>query len=217
MKSIEVEIRAELSKQEVSQVEGGLKKLGFKLVSTTRRTSVMSFGITTAKGRGWNHHRSEDVDVRCRVTNGKAEVVVKTGEAQLANRLELSSDVSMEQFYKFAAMFASTGLFTKVGSKMTKNYQKGPITSSIVQSPSGICYLEIEMMSTRKNEEKTLKRLHVLADSLNLRVIRTRKVFLELCERLTRIDDWEFRGTPQDLKRLKREIEKVGSFYENRS
>lgn len=211
MKSIEVEIRAEIKPHDVGRVEKKLKTLGFKIASTTNRTSVMSFGMTDAQGRGWNKHKKKDVDIRCRVTNGKAEVVVKTGETHLSNRLELSSDVSMEQFYQFAAMVASTGLFTKVGSKMTKNYKKGSVVVSIVQSPSGITYVEIERMSTRVLEKKTLNQLQELANALELHVIESRKAFLELCERLTRIDDWEFNGTPQDLKRLKKEIEKVGS------
>ena len=210
-KSIEVEIRAELSKQDLIRVEKRLRSIGFKFVSTTRRTSVMSFGITSAKGRGWNHHKSEDVDIRCRITNGRAEVVVKTGEAHIANRLELSTPVTIEQFYPFARMTASTGLFTKVGSKITKNYQKGLLTASIVQSRSGITYLEIEMMSNRKNEEKALKRLYALADHLGVQIIRSRKAFLELCERLTKIDDWGFRGTRTDLARLRKEIARVGS------
>ncbi len=211
MKSIEVEIRGEISHLEVPQIQQALRKLGFRRVSSTKRVSVMSFGQVSPKGKAWRTDGAPtDVDVRCRVTNGKAEVVTKIGQTHASNRLEIAQAIPLKQLPVFAAMFASMGFFTKVGSKRTENYQKGKMLVSIVQSPSKITYVEMEILSDRKHEHAALQQLNTLAKELGI-VIMKQKAFLDLCTRLTKQDDWEFHGTPRDMKRLEREVQLIKS------
>ncbi len=152
----------------------------------------------------------EVVDIRCRITNGKAEVVLKVGQTHAANRLEIGHAVTLEQMITFGRMMAATGLFTKVGSKRNVNYGKGSITLSISQSPHGLAYLEIEKMTDREHETEDLETLHALAEKLDI-TIWNPKEFLTFCKRLTDEEDWEFAGTPQDIKKLKAEIKQTGS------
>ncbi len=203
---IELEIRGELKREEIPAFIKRLIKKCFRHHSTTRRTSVMSFGVTEATGRGWKVDKREEVDLRCRITNGKAEVVTKIGISDAPNRLEICQPVTLKEMLTFARMFGSMGFFTKVGSKVTRNYKKGRIVVSIAESRSGITYVEIEKMTDRQHENKDLDTLKKLAHDLELTLFPSREVFLELCTRLTKQDDWEFTGNDADLERLQKEI-----------
>ena len=211
-KHIEAEIRSEIHKDQVPAITAHLRRLGFAHASSTKRTSVMSFGTVLSKvaGRAHGSQRNE-VDVRCRTTNGNAEVVAKIGDVEATNRIEIGQPIAVKDLPTFARMFATMGLYTKVGSKRTENYRRKSIVVSIVQSPSGITYLEIEKMSTRDHEKRDLAELNALAKKLQITVIASRKAFLELCDRLTTQDDWTFHGTPTDLKKLRAEIKRARS------
>lgn len=209
---IELEIRGEIQVREIPLFVKRLTAQKFRLHSTTRRTSVMSFGATKGAGKGWSKKDTfQEVDVRCRITNGKAEVVAKIGVSDAHNRTEISQPVSRTELLAFARMFGSMGFFTKVGSKVTQNYKKGSIIASIVRSPSGIAYIELEKMSDKAHEEKDLGILKALAEEIGLIPFPSRAAFLDMCSRLTKNDDWEFHGTREDVQRLQKEIQKAGS------
>lgn len=205
--TVELEIRGEIKPTEITILRQRLKKLGFKATTTTRRTSVMSFGTASASGLGWNHKKKDEVDVRCRMTNGQAEVVTKIGRTSAANRIEVSVPVSKEDLLRFARLFGAMPLFTKVGSRVTENFEKDDVTVSLVSSiPSLLSYIEIERMTTREKEAGDLKILQAIAKDLYVTLWRTHKQFIDFCARLTKEDDWEFAGTDADLKRLEQDI-----------
>ncbi|MBM3204692.1 hypothetical protein FJZ48_01775 [Candidatus Uhrbacteria bacterium] len=208
---IELEIRGEIKSQDIPDIILTLKKAGFRFVNETRRTSLMSFGDITSIPRQGMKTTTTQVDVRCRVTNGKPEVVAKIGLTHVANRTEITQPVSSKDVFLFARMFGSMGFFSKVGSKRTKNFKKGDVIISLVESPSGLAYIEIEKMSDRTREKKDLKELTTLAHQIGIRLWNTRKQFLDFCDQLTLRDDWEFHGTDKDIKRLKQEIKQTGS------
>ena len=209
---IELEIRGEIPYRTIPAFTKRLLAAGFRHHSSTRRTSVMSFGATHGGGSGWKSAREpEEVDIRCRITNGKAEVVAKIGVTDAHNRIEIGQPVTLKELINFARMFGHMGFFTKVGSKVTENYQRKRTIVSIVHSPSKITYVEIEKMSTREQEAADLQELTILAKDLGLTPFPSRKAFLELCERLTKQDDWEFRGSDADIKRLQADIKKARS------
>ncbi len=214
MHPVELEIRGEISVRNISSMAKKLLSFGFHRSSTTRRTSVMSFGTVTCikNDRQRITGKVRDiVDIRCRITDGHAEVVGKIGPTNAANRVEISVPVSFDDLSRFAQLFGAMPFFTKVGSKITENFVKDDITVSLVRSPSGLAYIEIEKMATRKSEQKNLAELHRLASALNVDIWKTRQAFLDFCNLLTERDDWIFTGTPADLKRLTREIKKSGS------
>ncbi|MSR85095.1 hypothetical protein EXS71_01485 [Candidatus Uhrbacteria bacterium] len=213
-KSIELEVRGEIKKTEIPGLEARLKALGFRSIGETRRTSVMSFGDVSMFDRDKKRHGGPSftqVDNRCRITNSECEVVTKIGLTHASNRLEIGQQVDFKSFLTFAQMFASMGFFTKVGSKLTKNFQRKSISVALVQSPSGLAYIEIEKMTDRTQEKKDLKELTTLARQLEIKLWGTRKQFLDFCKKLTDRDDWQFRGTAKNLIRLKKEIRQAGS------
>ncbi len=210
-KSIELEIRGEIYAKDILAIGQRLRVLGFREIEETRRTSVMSFGDVSRFEHDEGNKKPTQVDIRCRITNGKAEVVGKIGETHAANRLEISQPVTRNELFAFARLFGSMGFFTKVGSKVTKNFQKGSVIASLVKSPSGLAYIEIEKMTDQKREKRDLKELQALAKQLGIKLWKSRKEFLDFCRLLTERDDWEFHGTSKDIKRLKKEIKKAGS------
>ena len=112
---------------------------------------------------------------------------------------------------RFARLFGAMGFYTKVGSRCTENYVRGAFTVSLVSSPSGLAYIEIEKMSTKEREHEGGKEVREVAQELGVTLWKTRQQFLTFCDQLTARDDWEFFGTEEDVKRLRAEIRKTGS------
>lgn len=214
MHPIELEIRGEIPVRKIPSLMKKLLTLGFRRDTTTRRTSVMSFGtiscIKNDLGRKTGK-TSDEVDVRCRITNGRAEIVGKLGTTHAASRVEIGIPIAPDDLPRFAQLFGAMPFFTKVGSKITENFTRNGITVSLVKSPSGLAYIEMEKMTTRKTEREDLSELRCLADALAVNIWKTRQAFLDFCNRLTERDDWIFTGTATDIKRLKLEIKNAGS------
>ena len=186
-----------------------LSVLGFRRANATRRLSVMFFGVVHGYRKGGNTGGKEHVDLRCRITNGDAEIVTKVGK-DVTSRLEIRRAVSHEDLVAFSQMFAAMGFFGKVGSKLTENFQHGSILISLVQSPSGLAYIELEKMTDQNNERKDRKELVRVARAIDVRIWKSQKEFRAFCDQLTTQDDWKYCGSPADVKRLKREIYGMG-------
>lgn len=207
---IELEIRGEIRAADIPHISKRLQNQGFKKISTTRRTSVMFFGSVSGYRMGDKRGKEEYVDIRCRITNGDAEVVTKIGK-DVTNRIEIAKPVNLADLIAFSRMFAAMGFFAKVGSKFTENFQRGSLVVSLVKSPSGLAYIELEKMTNRQRERKDREELTRAAQEIGVHILKTRKQFIAFCDRLTREDDWMYRGTPSDVKRLKAEIRSMGS------
>lgn len=209
---IELEIRGEISARDIPRLRKKLVQLGFTPASTTRRTSLMSFGIVSAYHNALNEQKSDDVDVRCRITNGQAEIVAKVGKTSAANRVEMSVSVSSDDLFKFAKLFGALPFFNKVGSRVMENFERDNITVSLASSiPSKRSYIEIERMTTRVREASDLCVLRALARELNITLWETHQAFIDFCDLLTKYDDWSFVGNAADMKRLKADIKKTRS------
>lgn len=202
---IEAEIRAEISRKDISRLKRELKKRGFVPTTATRRTSVMFFGEVSQKGDGWNLHESRVLDIRCRITNGKAEIVTKIGQTHASDRQEITRSATQATMIEYASFLAHLGFFAKVGSKTTENFSKDACTVSLVESPSHLAYIELEIMTTPARAKKDLASLNALAKELHIKPL-TKKAFHLLCDKLTKQDDWVFHGTPKDIKKLEQEI-----------
>lgn len=205
-KDIEVELRGEILPKDIPILGRKLAKRGFKLETKYRRTMAMSFGSVSGRGEKMTAGKPQWADLRCRITNGKAEIMCKIGEGHAHNRREISIPVSKKDFLRFAEMFGSMGFFTKVGTRETVAYRKGPVQVALVTSPSGLAYFELEIMSDRKNEKENILILRALAKELGLKRIFGKREFFAFCDKLTQRDDWRFTGTAKDLMRLKKEI-----------
>lgn len=211
MLPIELELRAEVASSHLPILRKKLAALKFRRSSVTRRTSVMSFGEVEGKGPQKISTGRGFTDVRCRITNGRAEIVAKSGEPHAHNRTEVSLRVTPAVMLGMARLFGAMNFFTKVGSRLTENYKRGPLTVSLVVGQSGLAYVELEKMTDKLHEPTDLKELRTLAAALDLDLWETEKAFFNFCDRLNEQEDWIFHGTDKDMNRLKTEIKKIGA------
>jgi adenylate cyclase class IV len=207
---IELEVRAEIQVQETEEVAARLIQAGFVVQNVAHRTMLMSFGrigrIAEDEDQG-----TAETDIRCRMTNGQAEVVVKIGGVHAYDRKEISTPIKVEMLPAFARVVGALNMFHKVGSRMTTNYVREHITASIVSSPSGLAYLELEKMSDETHTENDRRELTALAETLGVTLLPDREAFMDLCTRLTKRDDWAFHGSEADIERFIKEAKETGA------
>lgn len=196
-KNVELELRAEVPQHILSTIADSLQSRG-KLVSKTRRLSVMSFGKIG----------QTEIDIRVRATNGASEVVVKSGDLHGQNRVEVSQRITREQFIGMVRIVAQFGFPLEVAERETENFQlKNGIMASLVRA-GPIAYVEIEKMTNQENLERDRQRLHRVVAHLGVTPIDSRKDFDDLCRRLSEAVDWKFDRSPEHYARLERLLEK---------
>ncbi len=191
MKTIELEVRAEVRLKDQEVLLAHLHRHG-KLINRTRRCSVMFFG----------HAAGNPVDLRVRVTNGKAEVVVKKGALHAPNRVEFSQPVSKTDVVGLSKVFSLMGYEAKVGERVTANFDFGKDTIVSLAKADKIAYLEVERMTDKKHYEHDKRDVLGVLGELGYKPLMKAE-FEDLCHRLTRRVDWKFKGSERDLKRLK--------------
>lgn len=191
MKTIELEIRAEVPLKDHDVLLAHLHRHG-KLMSRTRRCSVMFFGRAAGN----------PVDLRVRVTNGEAEVVIKKGALHAPNRVEFSQPVAKADMVGLAKVFSLMGYEAKVGERVTANFDFGKGTVVSLVKADKIAYLEVERMTDKKHYEQDKRDVFEVLAELGYKPLM-KADFDDLCHRLTRHVDWKFKGNEKDLKRLK--------------
>lgn len=197
-KNIELELRAEVPKHSFEQVLRQLRSRGV-LLSKTKRLSVMYFGKV-------GKHK---IDIRVRITDGEAEVVIKKGDFHAHNRTEVSQSIKKEQFVGMVKLMTQLG-FTdvKVGERETYNFDFGNGIIVSLGRGGDISYLEIEKMSSVENQKKDTLDLMNFANTMRIPLLKNKKEFLDLCRRLTATCDWPFRGSDSDYKKLEKVLKK---------
>lgn len=195
-KEIELEIRAEIAKDDFAAVLNKLKARG-KFRSKTKRLSVMFFGTVG----------DNTFDIRVRVTNGNCEIVLKKGLWHAHNREETAQAINKDQFLGVVKIFSQFGFVVKVGERETHNFEfRDGIVLSLVRA-GNISYLEIEKMSTREDEAEDIKELRKIAYELAVEIISGSEQLDALCDRLSLTVDWDFSGSEADFERLKKAID----------
>ena len=144
---IELEIRGELTPAEKDRVRNTIVEQGFIKQNEARRTMLMSFGMIGRIDEDDEQKPPQETDIRCRITNGQAEVVVKLGGVHAHDRQEISTPISTQSLADFARVIGSLNMLHKVGSRITENFVRDKITASIVSAKSGLSYLELEKIS----------------------------------------------------------------------
>lgn len=188
---IETEIRAEVLLQDFEKVKRNIEKISTP-ISHTKRLSVMFFGEIGIK----------KVDVRVRVTNGKCEVAIKSGQFGSCDRVEVVQSISQEQFIGMVKIFSQLGFVMKVGERENLNYSMpNNIIVSLVSAGS-IAYIELEKMSTKDNVSQDKQQLKEIAKQLKLNLLNSEEEFNTLCMRLSSSVDWPFHGANEEYAKL---------------
>lgn len=186
-----MELRAEIETRELMRIRRKLARLG-RSESHTKRLSVMYF-----QGGG-----SKQLDIRVRITNGRSEVVMKTGAFGSHDRVELPQEIGSDQFLGMVRIFAQLGFAMKVGERETFNYAlPDDITISVVTA-GPIAYVELEKMSRPSEIDRNRKQLEKIAAELGLSIMSSDQGFERICSRLDETVDWKFSGAEKDYKKL---------------
>lgn len=190
-KKIELELRAEIPAKNKELFQANLGEMGV-LHSHTKRLSVMYFGdIGTKK-----------LDIRARVTNGKCEVVIKSGLFGAHDRIEIAQKINPEEFLGMVKIFAQFDFTMEVGERETFNYTLPDNIIVSLVSAGPISYIELEKMSSKVDLEKNNQLLKQWADRLGLQLLKSEEEFNILCKRLAEKVDWPFHGTNGEYIRL---------------
>jgi hypothetical protein len=195
-KDIELELRAEVSDGDIDSMVSDLQK-EYDLQSHTNRLMVMLLGEADAGA----------LDVRVRITNGDAEVVIKKGCFHTDDRKEVEQSISTDQFMGFVRQFRLFEFDTEVAERETYNFATGDDITFSVVTAGDIAYVEIEKMTNEKSIEEDRSELYEIAESFDLNVIESEQVFDDLCDRLSKSCDWQFTGTDEDYERLQEQLE----------
>lgn len=192
-KNIELELRAKINKSSYNRIFKRLKREA-KLISHTSRLAAMFFGKVN----------KNEFDIRIRITDGKSEIVVKKGNLHAHNRTEAVCPINKSQFIQMVRLFDLFDFKAKVSERETYNFNLGnKIIFSLVKA-GPFYYLEIEKMTSHKDLKKNKKILIDILKGYNIKPITRRKEYDDLCNKLTKHFDWEFKGSRQDYNKLKK-------------
>ncbi len=197
-KNIELEFRAEVDSKKFKNL---LRKLQIQTnpISFTRRLSVMYFGKSNKK---------EPLDIRVRVTNGAAEIALKKGALHSHDRVEIITPIDKSIFLDMVNIFYHQGFETKVAERETHNFNLGNnIIFSLVKAGK-IAYVEVEKMSSKKDIEKNKKQVLGVMSEYGLNIIKSKREFDELCDRLSKYSDWKYKNSNKDQSGLKKLVSK---------
>ena len=192
LKNIELELRAEILKENFETILKRLKREG-NLISKTKRLSVMFFGGC----------ENNCFDVRVRITNGESEIAIKKRSPHSCNRTEFSQKIPNEQFIDMVKIISQFGFDSKVGERESLNFRfPDNITVSLVKA-GNLSYLEIEKMADKTSQKEDKKKLEGLAKKLGVEIIHSKEKFDNFCERLSETVDWKFTSTESCYDKLK--------------
>lgn len=202
--NIELELRAEVSLDQLEKLLADLNKDG-KLLSHTKRLSVMFLGAID----------QANFDIRARISSdGKTELVVKKGNYHAHDRIESSQGIKRGQFMGIVKIFSLFGFQSKVTERENFVFDLGNDITMVLVRAGSIAYIEIEKMSHKKNIDENKNELLGIVNDFNLKLIDNGDKFNNLCDRLTKYCDWVFNGSTDHIERLETMLESYQSFIE---
>ena len=192
IRNIELELRAEVSLEQFNDLLKKLKRQAI-LISCTKRLSVMFLGKVN----------SSSIDIRVRIdSNGKSEVVAKKGDFHVHDRIEVSQEINKEQFVGIVKTFSIFGFHSKVTERENFVFDLNDDINLTLVKAGKIFYTEIEKMSEFKKIKENKRKLLEIFSNFNLKPIKNKNEFNELCNRLSKNSDWFFDSSKNHFKKL---------------
>jgi len=191
--NIELELRAEVPVSILKKLQDKVSR-----VSRVKRLSVMYFGNV-------NGHK---LDIRVRINNDTAELVIKKGNLHASDRIEYAIPVNKDQFIKFVEVFSLFNFKTEVAEREIYDFDMGRNITLSFMKAGNIAYVEIEKMSSPATITKNYKELLNIAHEWKFNIIKTEKAFNSLCSRLSHSYDWSFSRSKDDFRRLRKLLRK---------
>lgn len=188
-KTIELEYRTEVTESEFKNL---VKKYRneHRLVSQTERISYMSFF----------NQEEKQFDLRIRTTNGDSELVLKIGQLHSSDRIELSQDITKDQFIGFTRMFCHLSSENYIAERTTYNFEteEGIVISAV--DAGSVFYIEYELLSDSDNQTEDEATLDSFMKEDNITPLNE-EGFNSLNAKLDAVD-WRFEGSEEDVAKL---------------
>lgn len=202
MANIEVETRGPLTKEEFSNLKSFLDKQGRSL-GEKKRFSLIYF----RKGVPEKviDQQDDPVDLRMRITNKKAEIVMKYGKwGSSDSRKEFLFPLENEKFEDAIEFLLHLGWGAGVlhPLKMLLYSYQG-FTFSLVET-SGIYYYEIEkIIENLAEKEKAGKEISLLIKKLRLPRFPNNEAFASFCDTLNQREGMHFDFKKEDFAKIR--------------
>jgi len=200
MAQIEVEHRGVLTKKKFDELSLFLKKEG-KFIKEKDRFSVIYF----PRGKEKQKISKSPLDLRVRITNKKAEIVLKYGKSSGADaRKEFSFPLEALQFEEATEFLFILGYYYGV-LQATKSYlyeYKG-IEIVLVDVPKWGYYYEAEILTDTKSIKQANEKIISLCKELSLKVLNE-KDFYQLLEDLSNRPGFRFNFKKEKFSDIKK-------------
>ena len=200
MAKIEVEHRGSLTEKQFKELNIFLKKNG-KFLEEKDRFSV----IYSPRGKENLKISNSKIDLRPRITNKKAELVLKYGNWSGNDaRKEFSFPIELKKFDEVIEFLFILGFYYGV-LQATKSYlyrYKG-IELVLVQVPNFGYYFEAEILTDKKAIKSADKKILSACKELNLNVF-SKKDFLKLLQKLNNRPGFRFNFKKQKFSDIKK-------------
>lgn len=180
MKTYEIEIRGQLTKNQYTSTRKLLKQHG-KLVQKRKRLFI---DYTTMLPGDSFANRTKDI--RARITNGEPELIIKLGTwGKNEGRREISVKLQRGHFSNLVSALAQLGLSKGVlCERNSEAYRYKDAEIALVEVPQHSCYFEIEkLVHVEAEKERVQKELYAIAEELQLQPF-TDQEFFDYMERL---------------------------------
>lgn len=188
MAKIEVEHRGLLNEKKFAELNKFLKKNG-KFIQEKGRFSI----VYSPRGRETLGIHKTPVDLRLRITNKKAELVLKYGKFGGNDaRKEFLFPIDAKKFEEATEFLQILGFYYGV-LQATKTYlylYKG-IEFALVRAQDWGCYFEAEISTVQEGVERANKKIMSACKELGLEVLNY-KGFCDLCQKMNERPGFRF-------------------------
>lgn len=200
MAKIEVEHRGVLTKEKFLELNKLLKKKG-KFLGEKDRFSVIYF----PPGKERVRVPKSPLDLRVRITNKKAEIVLKYGKSSGADaRKEFSFPLDPSQFEEATEFLFILGFYYgALQATKTYAYMYKGIEFAIVRAPAFGYYFEAEILTITKSIKSANEKIVLVCQELGLNILND-KDFWKLLQSLNDRPGFRFNFKKQKFSDIKK-------------
>lgn len=200
MAKIEVEYRGVLTKEKFKELESYLKKNG-EFVKEKDRFSVIYF----PRGKEKLKVSKSPLDLRVRITNKKAELVMKYGRSSGNDaRKEFSFPIDPDSFDEMTEFLKILGYYYGVlQATKTYVYMYDNIEFALVDVPGWGYYFEAEILTDEKAVSDANKKITIVCKEFGLKILND-KDFYQLLEELSNRPGFRFNFKKENFLDIKK-------------
>lgn len=198
--NIEVEHRGVLTKEKFDSIKQFLEKKG-KFVKEKDRFSVIYF----PRGKERLGVPKSPLDLRVRITNKKAEIIMKYGKSSGADaRKEFSFPIDPNQFEEATEFLFYLGFYYgALQATKTYVYMYKDVEFAIVNAPAFGHYFEAEILTGKKEIQNANQKIMSVMKELGLEVL-SEKDFYKWLEELGSNPEFRFNFKNQKFSDIKK-------------